>query len=230
MSGPWTGSLRPARALLDALTDRPWLPAPAPGETGPTPPAARMGLNVLLGVVTALFALLVIALLIRSQLPDWAALAGAPGSPFTSLAPLWGNTAVLLAGSVAMQLASSAARRGQVGAARSAFLIGGLCALAFLAGQGWVWQQLVAGGHFVAAGPALSFFYLLTGLHGLHLAGGLVAWARAARRLRRSLPALSIALCARYWHVLFAVWLVLFGLLASPPPALRALAEICGVR
>ncbi|QDF96294.1 cytochrome C oxidase subunit III [Azoarcus sp. DD4] len=230
MSAPWTGSLRPARALFDALTARPWLPAPAPGDAGATQPAARTGLNVLLGVVTALFALLVVALLIRAQLPDWAALAGSPASPFATLAPLWANTAVLLAGSIAMQFASRAARLGQRGGARVAFLIGGLCALAFLAGQGWVWRQLVAGGHFVAASPALSFFYLLTGLHGLHLAGGLVAWARAARRLWRAAPALSVALCARYWHFLFAVWLVLFGLLASPPPTLRALAEICGVR
>lgn len=224
--------------FLGALAERPWLPAPPPPPAPRTAPAAPVGLSILLGVVATLFALLILALLIRAQLPDWAALAGAPDSPLASLAPLWANTAVLLAGSVAMQWASHAARRGQAaGPARTAFALGGLCALAFLAGQGWVWQRLAAAGHLVANGPALSFFYLLTGLHGLHLAGGLVAWGRAARRLWRpaAMPppraaALGVTLCARYWHFLFALWLVLFALLASPPPALRALAEICGIR
>ena len=46
----------------------------------------------------------------------------------------------------------------------------------FLAGQLMVWWQLGSGGYAVDANPANSFFYLLTGLHGLHLMGGLVAW------------------------------------------------------
>lgn len=229
-------TLRPARALFDALTERPWLPAPPPRDLPPRHTAAAVGLGVLLGVVTTVFALLVLALLIRAQLPDWTALTGTVGRPLADLAPLWLNTALLAVGSVAMQAASGGARRQRTTFARLAFLAGGACALAFLAGQGRVWLQLVEGGHFVAASPALSFFYLLTGLHGVHLAGGLVAWARAARRLWRPAglaadgAALAVTLCARYWHFLLVLWLALFALLASPPPALRALAEICGVR
>lgn len=220
--------------LFSALAERPWLPAPPPMAAGAALPAATLGLGLMLGVITTLFALFSLALLIRAQLPDWAALTGAPGSPFASVTPLWINTAILLAGSIAMQCASRAARRGRPAAA--AFILGGLCAFLFLLGQGLVWQQLTAAGHRVAEGPALGFFYLLTAAHGLHLAGGLAAWCRVARRrwsgtgadLRGT--ALAIRLCARYWHFLLLVWLALFALLASPPTALHAFAEICGIR
>ncbi len=66
-----------------------------------------------------------------------------------------------------------------------------------------------------ATNPASSFFYLITAVHGLHLAGGLVALARAALRSARGGAALrlSIELCATYWHFLLIAWLVLFALL-----------------
>jgi len=221
-------------SLLGAITAKPWLPEPAPPPLGPVVPAARVGLRVLLAVITTLFGLFLLAFLIRAQLPDWQALVGTAGRPLASLAPLWLNTALLLAGSLAMQAASVAARRDNAVAMRVALAAGGLFALAFLVGQGLVWQRFIALGHFVASNPAASFFYLLTAVHGLHLAGGLVAWARVLVRARHGTPAaslrLGVELCAVYWHFLFAVWLVLFALLASPQQSLRVLAEICGIR
>jgi cytochrome c oxidase subunit 3 len=221
-------------SFIDAITAKPWLPQPAPPvRSGPPAPAARVGLRVLLGVIAVLFGLFVIALLVRSRLPDWQALAGAPTSPLAGLGPLWVNTALLAASSLALHAASVTARRGKLAATRLGLALGGALALAFLAGQGWVWQQFVASGHFVASHPAASFFYLLTGVHGLHLAGGLVALGRTAARAWRDASrerlALGAALCALYWHFLFAVWLVLFALLASPPETLAALADFCGI-
>jgi Heme/copper-type cytochrome/quinol oxidase, subunit 3 len=49
------------------------------------------------------------------------------------------------------------------------------------------WQQLNAAGYFLAANPANAFFYLLTGVHGLHLLGGLVALALTADKVWRGL-------------------------------------------
>jgi len=221
--------------FFTALGTRPWLPEPAPPlRTGTAVPAATVGLGVLLGVIAVLFGLFVLALLVRAQLPDWQALAGTPDAPLANAAPLWVNTALLALSSVALQAASSASRRGRTTATRLALAGAGLFALAFLVGQGWVWQQFVARGHFVASHPAASFFYLLTGLHGLHLAGGLVAWGRVTTRAWRAAanagPDPGVALCARYWHFLLAVWLVLFALLTSPPGTIATLAEWCGVR
>ncbi len=82
----------------------------------------------------------------------------------------------------------------------------------------------------MASNPANSFFYLITGLHGLHLAGGLVVWARAATWMGRGGERARLFLCveltARYWHFLLLVWLALFGLLFTGTPSI--LQIICG--
>lgn len=79
----------------------------------------------------------------------------------------------------------------------------------FIAGQLRAWGQLQSLGLGVSSNPSSSFFYLITALHGLHLLGGLVAWAVVSRRP----TPLRIELCALYWHFLLAVWGVLYGLL-----------------
>ncbi|MFN3295616.1 MAG: bb3-type cytochrome oxidase subunit III, partial [Caldimonas sp.] len=78
--------------------------------------------------------------------------------------------------------------------------------------------------------PAASFFFLLTALHALHVLGGLVGWAVAVRALARAPQAQAAAwrlgLCARYWHFLLAVWVVLFAALGWLTPEL--VAYLCG--
>jgi cytochrome c oxidase subunit III len=181
-------------------------------------PPERVGLWIFLAVVTSFFALFIAAYAIRMSPPpqqgvllrDWRPLAEPP--------VLWVNTALLLAGSLGMQFARRAIAVGQLGRARSGMLAGGAFAIAFLAGQLLAWRQLQSAGYYAAGNPANAFFYVLTGLHGLHLVGGLVVLGRTA--VRMSGPGaspgavrLAIELCTVYWHYLFVVWLVLFGLL-----------------
>ena len=97
-------------------------------------------------------------------------------------------------------------------------LAAGFFALAFLAAQLAVWQQLNASGHYLSSSAAVAFFYVLTGLHGLHLLGGLSVWGKTTLRIwsgAATLPEvrLSVELCTVYWHFLLLVWLALFGLL-----------------
>ena len=106
-------------------------------------------------------------------------------------------------------------------------IAGGLFAFTFLVGQLFAWQQLNAAGYFLSANPANAFFYLLTGVHGLHLLGGLVALARAIDKVWRGKLGqvrLSVQLCAIYWHFLLALWFVLFTLLT---PWVGDFAVIC---
>jgi len=116
-----------------------------------------------------------------------------------------------------LHLAQVAAHRGRIECVQKALFAGGVLAFAFLAGQLVAWRELDAAGYFLASNPANSFFYLLTALHGLHVAGGLVALGRATVKVRRGLNVdqvrLSVELCAIYWHFLLFVWLVLFALL-----------------
>jgi cytochrome c oxidase subunit 3 len=80
-----------------------------------------------------------------------------------------------------------------------------------------VWRQLVEAGYFAASNPANAFFYLLTGIHGLHVAGGFVALGRTFTKLWHGVGIerlrLSVWLCTVYWHFLLVVWLAIFALL-----------------
>ena len=125
---------------------------------------------------------------------------------------------MLLAASVALQLASSAVGRGQrqVHASR-ADRRRARSRSAFLAGQMLAWQAVGPSLYFVQGSPAIAFFYVLTIVHGLHLLGGLVVLGRRLAALRGGAEPIdlrqSLALCAIYWHFLLLVWLAVFGVL-----------------
>ncbi|MGK0498532.1 MAG: cytochrome c oxidase subunit 3 [Oceanicoccus sp.] len=193
---------------------------------------ARTGLRVLMAVISSLFFLFFVAFLIRSQLSDWEHLSG-PWKPLENPWQLWINTGLLVLASGSLQLARVAARHQRLQRAIEFFLLAGIFSTAFLAGQVWVWQQLVGLGYYLASNPANSFFYLLTGLHGIHLLAGLIAWIRTVFKAWRGAPveqlAVSIDLCAMYWHYLLALWLLLLGLLTSSPETYQFLARLCGL-
>lgn len=225
--------------LRDATSAEPggsWSPDPGgiqAAEGGDRARTARVGLRLFLVVVSSLFFLFMVAFVLRSQVVDWQPLTE-PLAPLASPWPLRLNSAWLVVASIALQWARMAARRGRRGATVSGFALGGVFALAFLLGQLWVWQRFAAWGYFVAGNPANSFFYLLTGLHGVHLLGGLVAWGRTLLKLRQRMPlaqlGASVELCAIYWHYLLGLWLVLFALLTSTPETYQAIAAFCGLR
>jgi cytochrome c oxidase subunit 3 len=197
------------------LMAKPWLEegviGDLPGTGASSQPAAKIGLGVFLAVVSSLFALLISAYFIRMETADWRPL------PVPNL--LWFNTGLLIASSAALQWAKIAARKGLVDDVRLGVFAGGFCALLFLAGQLLAWRLLTDSGYFLATNPANSFFYLITAMHGLHLAGGLVALGRTGRKMLHGVaPAQlrsSLELCATYWHYLLIVWLVLFAILTG---------------
>ncbi|MBV4464068.1 cytochrome c oxidase subunit 3 [Pseudomonas sp. F-14 TE3623] len=194
---------------------------------------ARTGLRLFLVVVSSLFFLFLFAFIARSQMADWLPLTD-PLAPLANLWQLWLNSAFLVLSCIALQWSRMAARQARLDATVIGFALGGVFAIAFLVGQFWVWQQFVAWGYFVASNPANSFFYLLTGLHGLHLLGGLIAWGIIVAKFLRRVPlpqlSVSVELCTIYWHYLLGLWFVLFALLASTPETYEAIARFCGLR
>jgi cytochrome c oxidase subunit 3 len=86
----------------------------------------------------------------------------------------------------------------------------------FLAGQIVAWRQLVADGLYLSTSPTSGFFYVLTGLHGLHLLGGIAALVYALHRVRVPTPAPATGVLdatAVYWHFMDALWVYLLLLL-----------------
>lgn len=202
-------------SIFQTLMEKPWATAqggdvPLDGHQSFSMPMEKVGLWVFLSAITVLFTLLIISYGGRMELgTDW--------RPLPDPWLLWPNTAVLVLSSVFLQRARISARRGQMDGVRISLLAAGGFSFAFLAGQLFASYELVGLGYFASTNPANAFFYLLTGLHAIHLIGGLVAWARACAKVRRGFEArqvaLSIELCAIYWHFLLMVWVILFSLM-----------------
>jgi cytochrome c oxidase subunit 3 len=199
------------------LGAKPWLEE---GVIGDLPHGdgmrAKVGLGIFLAVVGCLFSLLISAYFVRK---DMALTGGADWRPQPIPDLLWLNTGALFVSSLALHWAQIATKRGQIEDVRNGLMIGGASSLLFLAGQLVVWRQLAAEGYFAASNPSAAFFYLITGIHGLHVSGGLVALGRTCAKVWRGAGReqmrLSVGLCAAYWHFLLLVWLVIFALLAG---------------
>lgn len=202
-------------SFLGELADKPWLTQGSldgiPDAVESDLPTPQFGLRVFLGVVTVLFALFAVVYSERMLFSDWRTLP----EPWL----LWLNTGILILSSMAIQRAVNSARLGRMDGVRTGLVAAGILTLAFLAGQFWVWLQLVGLGYYAATNVANAFFYLLTALHGVHLSGGLVALGRTALKMQRGVEVgklrMSVELCATYWHFLLVIWLALFVLLLN---------------
>ena len=90
--------------------------------------------------------------------------------------------------------------------------------MAFLGGQWIAWEQLVREGYrFLSPDPSSHFFYLITGIHGMHLLFGLFALAGAFIGLftlkKVEYRQVAVDSAAWYWHAMSIFWVFLFILL-----------------
>jgi cytochrome c oxidase subunit 3 len=88
--------------------------------------------------------------------------------------------------------------------------------LVFVVGQYLAWLKLRSQGLYLPTNPNSSFFYVFTGVHAVHVVGGLgglsrvmVKFRRAARPLRRS----TIDATSYYWHFMGLLWMYLLFVL-----------------
>src|SRR5262245_6999048 len=169
----------------------------------------QIGVWILLTAVIMLFAGLSSAYIVLRGVPAWQNIQ----LPWL----LWPNTAILLLSSVAIDISRRAIRRNDLQSMKRWLAVGGILGLAFLVGQLAAWRQLVNAGVYVPSTLQSGFFYILTGLHGLHLFGGVIALAFVlAQALKNRLTAFNyepLKLCAMYWHVMDGLWVYLFLLL-----------------
>jgi len=221
-------------SLVKQLRTKPWLPVTDQGGEQRVIPQGekRVALRFFLLMVTVFFSLFLVTFLSRSQYPDFQALAGQPWQPLTDRSQLWFNSAMLLCASIFLEMSKSRVRQQRLNHSVFWLALALLMSIQFLFAQVSIWQQLNQLGFYSAANPANSFYYLLTGLHGLHLLGGMVVMAAALLHVARHVDAqafeTSVSLCATYWHYLLGLWLLLFALLSSSAETFRTIAVICG--
>jgi cytochrome c oxidase subunit 3 len=202
-------------SLIKTVTEKPWERKGVIGGMEPEgtfdTEAERVALTFFLVIATVIFSLFMVSYYIRMELPDW--------EPLSEPAQLWFNTGLLVASSMFFQWARNIVSRGDSKNLYTSFFGAGVLALLFIVAQLVTWNHLQAGGFYLSSNPANAFYYLLTGLHALHLAGGLWVWSKSAIRLVSSGEPegirLSIELCTVYWHFLLLVWIVMFAVLSN---------------
>ncbi|MBI3297178.1 MAG: cytochrome c oxidase subunit 3 [Elusimicrobia bacterium] len=152
---------------------------------------------------------------------------GAPawpeGAARSALYPALLNTLVLITSSYTVVRALCAAQRGDRAGFRREMGVTVALGVCFLAVKGFEYalkfhHGLTPGGEFALANPGFrvffSFYFLMTGLHGLHVAVGL-AWNALLLGSRDASPerfARKVEYAALYWHFVDVVWVFLFPL------------------
>jgi cytochrome c oxidase subunit 3 len=185
-----------------------------------TPQQYRIGMWLALSAILMMFAALSSAYVFRSTRAqqNWQA--------FSVPAMLWVSTALIIASSATFEVARRALRRGAREAYRRWLVVSLGLGFGFLAAQLLAWRGLVGQGIYLATNPHSSFFYLLTGLHALHLVGGIAGLSYLTLRARRGAAAAAagahgaagterahVEAIGLYWHFMDGLWVYLFALL-----------------
>jgi cytochrome c oxidase subunit 3 len=184
----------------------------------------RIGVVVALAPIAMLFVAFTSAYIVRQGLgEDWRSM------ELPDI--LWINTAILLASSITLELARRSmayqAALAEVPAVPGVAPVNASSApwlsitlvlgLGFLAGQWMAWSQLARQGIFISSNPSNSFFYLLTGSHAVHLAGGVLAlfYAAATAILSQAWERrrMVVEVTSWYWHFMAVLWIYIFALL-----------------
>jgi len=135
------------------------------------------------------------------------------------------NTAILLTSSLTMALAAEACERGLRRMAIWCLAATGTLGAAFLVVKGFEYAEdlsrgLFPGPHFPLQPAATqlfwTFYWLMTGVHAVHLTVGIGAVAIVAALLwrgRLSTKATTFEALALYWHLIDLIWIFLLPLL-----------------
>ena len=137
------------------------------------------------------------------------------------------STVIIILSSISMQWAYFTAKRNELTQNRIALAITLILGIGFIISQIMGYKAMVAEHIYftglVKTGSRMvspisgSFFYVISGIHALHIIGGVIFLAFtlvSSLRFRvHSKNMLRINLCTTYWHFIGALWIYLFILL-----------------
>ena len=141
---------------------------------------------------------------------------GTPGFEDASLTSVTAgaiNTFVLLTSSLSVVLAHAAIEKGDQNKSFTYiwYTIG--FGLVFLVIKTYEYTGKILHGHTITDNLFWSFYYTMTGLHALHVIGGMVIMALISFDIRKGHNFQRVELVGIYWHFVDLVWIFLFPLL-----------------
>ena len=129
------------------------------------------------------------------------------------------NTAVLISSSVTMVMAHASLKLDDFSKYKLYMGATILLAVTFLAVKGYEYWEKVSTDHLPSHSTFLAIYWTLTGLHGLHIIGGIIVnayfWgpASAMWRTKREQFENRVEAAGLYWHFVDLVWIFLFPVL-----------------
>lgn len=126
------------------------------------------------------------------------------------------STIVLLASSAALQYAMSSFKKENEVGYKTGIIIAAILGTSFVVMQYFGWNALYDIGVPLDGNPSGSFFYVISGLHAVHILGGIAAIGVAlfhAFSLKFEVTEtrkLRFSLVTQYWHFVDILWLYLF--------------------
>jgi len=177
---------------------------------------AKLGIWLFLASEVMLFGALFSSLiLLRTGVPHWPH--GRDEGLNIPLATL--NTLILIGSSVSVVLAWANLRLGNLKKGRIWLGVTLMCALGFMVIKAIEYTDKFKLGHFPKTNNFYAIYFTLTGLHGLHVLGGMIVFAYligpGAKMwdTERTRYTNRIEVVGLYWHFVDLVWIFLFPVL-----------------
>jgi heme/copper-type cytochrome/quinol oxidase subunit 3 len=181
-------------------------PAPPP-EKRQVVASPVLGVTIFIFTEVMLFAGFLSAFSISaSQAPMWPP----PNQPRLPIEATAVNTAALLLSGVSLWWAG---RRFAEDHAKAVlpYLFATVLGAFFVLFQGYEWQALLAEGLGLTTSTHASFFYLIVGMHALHVIGALAVLVALFRALRRdTLTTGAFSAMRLYWYFVVGLWPILY--------------------
>jgi cytochrome c oxidase subunit 3 len=126
------------------------------------------------------------------------------------------NTLIIVSSSITIQWAHKLVKGNDLTKAKNILLLTLFLGLSFLAGQYYSWQEMVSNEVYLIDPTSVSgsFIYILSGLHALHIIGGIIPLTvvvfKALKYKLNIHNILGLELTLTYWHYLGLLWVYIY--------------------
>jgi cytochrome c oxidase subunit 3 len=172
----------------------------------------KLGIWLFLASEVMLFGALFSSLiLIRTSAAHWPL-----GIKELHVIPATINTFVLIASSVTVILAWANLRLGNFNTGRMFIALTLLCGFGFMGIKGYEYSLSLGHHHYPSTSNFFAIYFTMTGLHGLHVLGGMIVFAyflgpgAKMWHTERARYTNRIEIVGLYWHFVDLVWIFLF--------------------
>jgi len=173
---------------------------------------AKAGIWLFLASEVMLFgALFTSYILLRVGAPTWPHGYEELNVPLATL-----NTAILITSSVTMVMSWASLMMKNFKRYKLFMALTILCGLIFLIVKGFEYEHKFAAGHFPSTSNFFAVYFTLTGLHGLHVIGGMIVnaylWGPGSKMWKTDPQRFTnrVEVAGLYWHFVDLVWIFLF--------------------